>query len=35
VPAPEQAAAATPLPVAPPAAATGEREINAGQDGNG
>jgi len=35
VPAPEQTAAATPLPVAPPAAATGEREINAGQDGNG
>ena len=35
MPAPEQTAAATPLPAAPPAAATGEREINAGQDGNG
>jgi zinc protease len=35
VPAPEQTAAAAPLPAAAPEAATGEREINAGQDGNG
>jgi zinc protease len=35
VPGPEQTAAAAPLPAAAPEAATGEREINAGQDTNG
>jgi zinc protease len=35
VPAPQETAAVAPLPAAPPAAATGEREINAGQDADG
>jgi zinc protease len=35
VPAPQQTAAAAPLRTAPAEAATGEREINAGQDSDG